>query len=224
VKFSIFISQVLLITLVSVITTTSFAQRPKRGSSVTSYDSQGNKMEATIAKDGSKVTTTIIKLPPILNKKFNIDTIIKDSVVVQIVKAKNRLYVYHKNKFLTAYKCVFGPNVRLPKRMEGDRATPEGWFTIKTVQEHSVWSKFLLIDYPTEESRMKFDSNKIDKLIPANARIGGNVGIHGIWKGGENVIDMKHNWTDGCISIKNADVIELSKIVQEGTKVFIKAQ
>ena len=39
---------------------------------------------------------------------------------------------------------------------------------------------------------------------------------------GDNVIDLKHNWTDGCVSLKNADVEELSKIVKPGvTKITI---
>ena len=33
---------------------------------------------------------------------------------------------------------------------------------------------------------------------------------------------MKHNWTDGCVSLKNADVEELAKMVKPGvTKIMI---
>ena len=80
----------------------------------------------------------------------------------------------------------------------------------------------MLIDYPNEESRQLFEENKRKGLIPPNASIGGLVGIHGIWPNGDNVIDLKHNWTDGCISLKNADVEELSKLVKPGqTKIQI---
>ena len=194
----------------------------KTGVEVVTYDSKGNKVEAYFSKEGKKVsTTTTIIIPAVLNRKFSVDTINVDSIYLRAVKAKNRLTVYHKGKILTAYKCVFGPSLS-QKKCEGDRCTPEGTFTIQTCKDHDKWDKFMLIDYPNDESRRLFEENKRNKLIPENASIGGLVGIHGIWANGDNVIDLKHNWTDGCISIKNKDVEELSKIVKPGvTKITI---
>jgi murein L,D-transpeptidase YafK len=104
---------------------------------------------------------------------------------------------------------------------EGDRRTPEGTFTILNVRGHDKWEKFMLLDYPNEESRRIFENAKANRLIPESARIGGNVGIHGIWLNGDNVIDMKHNWTDGCVALKNKDVAELSQIIQPGVTQII---
>ncbi len=194
----------------------------KSGVEVVSYDSKGNKVESYVSKDGKKTTTTTIILPSILNRKFSADTINTDSIFIKVVKAKNRLQVYHKGRLLTAYKCVFGPFNMLPKQCEGDRRTPEGTFTIQTCKDHEKWDKFMLIDYPNDESRRLFEENKRTGVIPKCSTIGGLVGIHGIWQGGDNVIDMKHNWTDGCISLKNADVEELAKIIKPGvTKIMI---
>lgn len=197
-----------------------------KGPAVVAYDSKGNRVETTISKDkeGHKVTTTTttIVMPPALNRKFNADTIDRDSIVIRVVKSKHRLNVYHKGHLLTAYKCVFGPNDMAQKKCEGDRCTPEGMFTIQNCKDHNKWDKFMLIDYPNEESWKLFEENKRKGLIPATASIGGLVGIHGIWPNGDNVIDLKHNWTDGCISLKNADVEELSKLVKPGmTKIQI---
>ncbi|MBL7766323.1 MAG: L,D-transpeptidase [Chitinophagaceae bacterium] len=189
---------------------------------VVQYDSKGNKIETATDKMGQKVTTTTITIPSVLNKPFNADTIDKDSISIKVLKAKYRLQVFYKGKILTAYKCVFGPNCTLQKMQEGDRRTPEGTFTILDVKEHDKWEKFMLLDYPNEESRRIFEQAKANGLIPANARIGGSVGIHGIWMNGDNVIDLKHNWTDGCVSLKNSDVEELAKIIKPGvTKITI---
>lgn len=188
----------------------------KPGPTVVAYDSKGNKIESGVAKDGAKVTTTTIVIPPVLNRKFSSDTIDVDSVAIRVLKAKQRLQVYHKGRLLTAYKCVFGPNPMLPKQCEGDRCTPEGTFTIQNCKDHQKWDKFMLIDYPNEESRRAFEEKKRNGLLPQNANIGGLVGIHGVWPNGDNVIDMKHNWTDGCISLKNADVEELARIIKPG--------
>jgi len=185
-------------------------------SEVVTYDSRGNKIEKKSSGKGEVVTTTTITIPSPLNRPFNADTIDKDSISIKVFKSKYRLNVYYKGKVLTAYKCVFGPNCTLQKLQEGDRRTPEGTFTILDVKGHDKWEKFMLLDYPNEESRRIFENAKANGLVPSSARIGGNVGVHGIWPNGDNVIDLKHNWTDGCVSIKNKDVEELSKIVKPG--------
>ena len=197
-------------------------QKPTHKTEVVTYDSRGNKIETKLSKSGDKITTTTITLPSVLNRPFNADTIDKDSVSIKVFKSKYRLNVYYKGKVLTSYKCVFGPNCTLQKMQEGDRRTPEGTFTILDVKGHNKWEKFMLLDYPNEESRRIFENAKLNGLVPSTAKIGGAVGIHGIWANGDNVIDLKHNWTDGCVSIKNRDVDELSKIIKPGfTKIVI---
>lgn len=80
----------------------------------------------------------------------------------------------------------------------------------------------MLLDYPNKESYCNFEICKSNREIPESARIGGSVGIHGIWPKGDNVIDLKHNWTDGCVALKNKDIEELSKIIKPGyTKITI---
>lgn len=197
------------------------AEQQKKTQVVT-YDSRGNKIETKTNKKGEVVTTTSTIIPSALNRPFDADTIDKDSVTIKVFKAKYRMNVYYKGKILTAYKCVFGPNCTMQKLQEGDRRTPEGTFTILDVKGHDKWEKFMLLDYPNEESRRIFEAAKANGLVPSTARIGGAVGIHGIWANGDNVIDLKHNWTDGCVSIKNKDVQELSKIIKPGiTKITI---
>ncbi len=195
----------------------------KKGATVVTYDSKGNKVEtSSTTKKGEKVTTVVISKPPVLNRKFSLDTIITDSISLKVFKSKNRLQVYHKGKILTAYKCVFGPYHLLQKQQEGDRRTPEGVFTILSMKDHDKWDKFMLLDYPNEESQRLFEENKAKGLIPSQARIGGLVGIHGIWPNGDNVIDLKHNWTDGCVSLKNKDVEELATLIKPGvTQILI---
>lgn len=199
------------------------AMKDAKPNNVVTYDSKGNRVETIVKKAGKeKTTTTIITKPPVLNRPFSTDTLDLDSISIRVFKSKFRMQVYHKGHILTAYKCVFGPVHLQQKEMEGDRRTPEGTFTILSLKEHEKWDKFMLLDYPNEESKRNFELNKSKGLIPPSARIGGFVGIHGIWPNGDNVIDLKHNWTDGCVSLKNKDVEELSKIVKPGvTKITI---
>ncbi|MGI9191818.1 MAG: L,D-transpeptidase family protein [Chitinophagaceae bacterium] len=193
------------------------AAMAKKNAAVVSYDSYGNKIETGKSKTGEMVVTKSIVIPSSLNRPFSLDTIQKEAISIKVVKSKYRVYVYHGRNLLTSYKCVFGPNCTKQKLMEGDRCTPEGTFTISLSREHEKWEKFMLIDYPNEESRRLHEQAKNTGFIPKDARIGGAVGIHGIWKNGDNVIDLKHNWTDGCVSLKNKDVEELATLIVPGS-------
>ena len=106
--------------------------------------------------------------------------------------------------------------------MEGDRNTPEGSFTIVSKRIHNKWHRFISIDYPNKDSREKFKTRKERGEIPASAKIGGGIGIHGTWPHEDFQIDRYSNWTLGCISMKNKDVEELFKYIISGTKVTIR--
>ena len=141
---------------------------------------------------------------------------------IEINKVKYELRVYDSKGWLATYPVVFGNKDLRDKLCEGDRKTPEGIFTIVNKRYHTKWSRMMLLDYPTKESYAKFSQRKTQGLIPANAKIGGGIGIHGTWPHDDGEIDKFRNWTDGCISMYNEDVVELYNIIPVGTKVFIK--
>ncbi len=157
-----------------------------------------------------------------LHVPINPDTLNKDSLMLVVSKAKYTLDVYYRRKKIRSYKAVFGPKPLENKRMEGDRCTPEGWFTIKNKNAASKYNKFMLLNYPTDSSIAAFTRLKAAGAIPQSAKIGGDVGIHGIWKGGDDMIELGVCWTDGCVALKNKDVDELYTLVPEGTRVFIR--
>jgi hypothetical protein len=179
-------------------------------------------IEQEIIVGNRKWRQTIVVGGIALNKPFNADTIDKDSITIQVVKKNQKMYVYHKHRFLTAYKCVFGPPHLEQKEHEGDRRTPEGWFKILVIRPHKEWNTFMLIDYPNPESYKIFEANIQDGIVKKGDKIGGAIGIHGVWEGADMVVDQKRNWTDGCIALKIADLEELKKIVQPGTPIYIR--
>jgi len=171
--------------------------------------------------NGRMVKKTVISLGKVINRAFDPDTIDKDHVVIQVYKKYDRLYIYYKGKFLTAYNCVFGKNKMGQKYREGDKKTPEGWFSITDVRRHGKWKYFMGIDYPNLASRSNHARAKAKGLIASNARIGGSVGIHGVWAGGDMAIKNKFHWTDGCVALNNNSIALLARIVQPGTRVYI---
>ncbi len=157
-----------------------------------------------------------------LHRPINPDTLNKDSVVVIVNKSRYNLEVYYKRKKIRSYKAVFGPKPMENKKMAGDRCTPEGWFLIKTKNPNSKYNKFMLLNYPNDSSIAHFNELKANGTVPRSAQIGGDVGIHGIWKGGDDMIEKGVCWTDGCVALKNKDVDELYTFISVGTKVFIR--
>jgi murein L,D-transpeptidase YafK len=144
------------------------------------------------------------------------------SVRIVVDKSDYELNVYDDKGWFATYPVVFGNNSLGDKKMQGDKQTPEGSFKIANKRIHDKWCRWMAIDYPNAESREKFAQRKLRGEIPANAQIGGGVGIHGTWPHEDFVIDRFKNWTEGCISMKNEDVKELYAFTKPGTTVTIK--
>ncbi len=144
------------------------------------------------------------------------------AVSIVIDKSDYELSVYDDKGWYATYPVVFGNNSLADKKMQGDKNTPEGVFHITAKRVHEKWCRYLSLDYPTKESYEKFNQRKQRGEIPANAGIGGGIGIHGTWPHEDFVIDRYKNWTLGCISMKNDDVTDIYQFSNPGTKVTIR--
>ena len=144
------------------------------------------------------------------------------AVSIIIDKSDYELNIYDDKGWYATYPVVFGNNSLADKKMQGDKNTPEGVFHINAKRVHEKWCRYLSIDYPTKESYEKFNQRKQRGEIPANASIGGGIGIHGTWPHDDYMIDRYKNWTLGCISMKNDDVTDIYKFINPGTKVTIR--
>ncbi|AFY58986.1 hypothetical protein Riv7116_6664 [Rivularia sp. PCC 7116] len=148
----------------------------------------------------------------------NID---KSKTSILIEKSKHRMTLYYNQKPIKSYPVVFGSSPEGDKFKEGDRRTPEGIHRIRDLYPHPSWSKFIWLDYPNAASWRKHFQAKTEGKISWIDSIGGEVGIHGVPSGSDEMVDNRNNWTWGCPSLKNQDVDELYKVVQVGTLVEI---
>ena len=143
-------------------------------------------------------------------------------VSIVIDKSSYELYVYDAKGWYATYPVVFGNSSLSDKKMEGDKNTPEGNFRVANKRVHEKWSRYMGLDYPTAESIAKFNERKRRGEIPANARPGAGIGIHGVWPHEDFVVDRYKNWTNGCVSLKNGDVEDLYRYIPVGTPVTIR--
>jgi murein L,D-transpeptidase YafK len=166
--------------------------------------------------------------PPVVSPHQRVDTesvlpwANEEPAVVVVNKACRTLNVYQYGRLTHSYPAVFG---RKPGRKlhQGDLRTPLGLYTIIDKDPHPRWSRFMLIDYPSEEDRRRYQEAIETGDIPkraGNPGPGGAVGIHGTDRESFNRAGI--NWTLGCVSLLSKDVKELDQLVSIGTLVYIQ--
>jgi murein L,D-transpeptidase YafK len=144
-----------------------------------------------------------------------------EKVSILVEKSKYKLTVFYDNQPVKSYPIVLGSAPVGDKRAEGDRKTPEGIYRVRDRYPHPKWSKFIWLDYPTEQDWEEHLQAKLAGEISPEETIGSEVGIHGVPSGLDSAIDRRSNWTWGCISLKNKDVNEIYEVVTQGTLIEI---
>jgi murein L,D-transpeptidase YafK len=141
-------------------------------------------------------------------------TVQADLVVVE--KSARLMTLFKDRKSIRTYKIALGRSPKGAKFRQGDRRTPEGFYTIDGRNSESRYHLSLHISYP----------NVRDLEIAGLLRVpaGNGIAIHGVsedyeWMGRYHAA---LNWTDGCIAVTNEEIEELWSLVPDGTEVQIK--
>lgn len=143
--------------------------------------------------------------------------------ILVVRKLPRKLVVYRGLTPLKTYPIVLGANPKNDKMYQGDLCTPEGVYRVVTKFDHPRWDKFILLDYPNTQNWLRFGRAKRAGLIPPDADIGGQIGIHGTHDPALNY--RGENWTRGCVSLLNQDIDEIYPLVNpENTLVVIKKE
>jgi len=137
-------------------------------------------------------------------------------VAIVVFKESHRLTLYHRGAPVASYDVDLGFNWTADKLHEGDGATPEGRYRVvaRLGKKASIYYKALLLDYPNAGDRAEFARARRSGQLPAGARIGGLIEIHG--GGGRN-----QDWTEGCVALANEDMDRVFERAGVGTPVTI---
>lgn len=133
---------------------------------------------------------------------------------ILVDKLEHRCLLLTGGRIEKTYTANLGRNWYRIKVQEHDASTPEGEYTIKRKFHSGSFGWALLLDYPNAADRQRFESMKKSGALVARARIGGLIEIHG---GGR----LSSDWTDGCVSLENSDMVELYKQAYVGMPVTI---
>lgn len=143
---------------------------------------------------------------------------------ILVHKTERTLSLFEGSRLLKRYPIVLGKDPYWAKLYQGDHRTPEGEYHISDKYFHPFWSRFMMLDYPTPTNRDIYAWSRARALVPRRGRgepgPGGAIGIHG--SEDESLNRRGINWTEGCLSLLNADVEELYQLVPIGTRVVIE--
>lgn len=137
-----------------------------------------------------------------------------NSIIID--KFSRKLYIYQKGVKKLEFNAELGKNWVGDKRVKGDHATPEGMYKVlkKLDSRKTKYHKALLLDYPNTEDVAKFKAEIAKGTLPASAKIGGLIEIHG--NGGKGI-----DWTEGCVALTDEEMDVVFKYAVPGTPVTI---
>jgi murein L,D-transpeptidase YafK len=136
-----------------------------------------------------------------------------DSVLV--VKSERKLYLLKAGRVLRAIDIALGIFPKGPKKREGDFRTPEGHYVLEGRNPNSDYFLSIQVSYPSDVDRARARAAHVDP--------GGEIMIHG-WPN-EPHYELGHydgDWTDGCIGVRNADMVDIWLMTRESTPIEIR--
>jgi len=136
-----------------------------------------------------------------------------DHLVVR--KGRRRLYLMDGSRVVRTYKIALGLEPVGPKERDGDFRTPEGWYRLARRNPRSDYFLSIQISYPNNED--------LERAHEHHWQPGGAIMIHGLPNRLKNSPwYYQHNdWTDGCIAVSDADMVEIWLLTRDGTPIDI---
>lgn len=136
---------------------------------------------------------------------------------ILVLKSARKLELLKDGVVLKTFPIALGEHPFGTKHFAGDGRTPEGIYTIdgRLVQSH--YHLALHVSYP----------NPADRAVASAAGRdpGGNIMIHGLPNWYDGPLDPARfykDWTDGCISVGDRAIEEISAAITVGTVVEIR--
>jgi murein L,D-transpeptidase YafK len=136
-----------------------------------------------------------------------------DRVLVR--KSERRLFLMNGAAVVRSYKVALGLNPVGQKERAGDFRTPEGRYYLARRNPRSDFFLSIQVSYPNDGDMKRAQHNHWDA--------GGSIMIHGLPN------QLKHelayyettDWTDGCIAVSNADMVEIWLLTPDNVQIDI---
>jgi murein L,D-transpeptidase YafK len=139
---------------------------------------------------------------------------VADRVLVR--KSERRLYLMRGDDVLRAYRVALGLNPGGAKERSGDFRTPEGSYRLTRRNTRSDFFLSIQVSYPNEQDVQRARRN--------GWQPGGSIMIHGLPNDPRHTPDYyaSQDWTDGCIAVTNADMVEIWMMTSDNVRIDIQ--
>lgn len=136
-----------------------------------------------------------------------------DQVVIH--KAERTLTLMRNNEVLRTFKIALGLSPKGAKEREGDFRTPEGSYHVSGRRANSDYFLALKVSYPGPDD--------LKRAAAAGVPPGGQIMIHGQPNRPNRPLDYyeTHDWTNGCIAVSNADMVDIWLMTPDNTPIQI---
>ena len=136
-----------------------------------------------------------------------------DRVVVR--KGERRLLLMHGGNIVRSYHVALGLNPIGQKQRSGDFRTPEGSYRLERRNPRSDFFLSIKVSYPSPADVKRARARHWDS--------GGSIMIHGLpnYLKHEPEYYQTHDWTDGCIAVSNADMVEIWMLTPDDVPIDI---
>ena len=137
-----------------------------------------------------------------------------DRILVE--KGARRLYLLNRGNVIAEYPVKLGLSPKGHKQYEGDFRTPEGVYYLSRRNPRSEFFLSVEISYPNEMDRALARQEGL--------RPGGLIMIHGQPNVPRRPSDYyaRMDWTDGCIAVSNADMVQIWQRTRIGIPIEIR--
>jgi murein L,D-transpeptidase YafK len=133
---------------------------------------------------------------------------------VVVRKASRRMELLNGDEVVRSYQVSLGLQPQGHKEREGDFRTPEGRYYLTRRNPRSDYFLSIQVSYPNERDVKRAKSNGWEP--------GGAIMIHGLPNNLKREPEYyRRDWTDGCIAVSNADMVEIWLLTQDNTPIDI---
>ena len=117
---------------------------------------------------------------------------------------------------LRAYRVALGLNPGGAKERAGDFRTPEGSYRLTRRNTRSDFFLSIQVSYPNDQDMRRARRN--------GWQPGGSIMIHGLPNDPRHSPDYyaSQDWTDGCIAVTNADMVEIWMMTSDNVRIDIQ--
>jgi len=139
---------------------------------------------------------------------------------VKVYKTSRVVKLLHQERIIRSYSMRLGFTPIGHKVQEGDGKTPEGQYILDWRNPKSAFYKSLHVNYP--------NAKDLATAKQLGVSAGGDIMIHGSATNSqiEKLPSLmkylpQNDWTWGCIAVRNVDMDEIWKLVDDGTMINI---